>query len=259
VPWLIRNILLSGYLVFPLSSTGFFNVNWKVPFDIALAEQQHISHAPKMVSQDFSYVDTLSVFQWFPIWIMMIWNGNLFNSLLVTIGLISPALAWLIFRGKSSYKCLHVFKYVIAYSGVIFWMIGSPDVRFGYTFLTLSISIPLIAIAERKQQHLSFKRSNLVFGAFVFFYCTYYSTTAIRMLKPYSIGEYLVRPLRDTVYFIQNDMATFKYVQLNNTTILYIHDSAHHSINAPLPSCAPYRQGIKLRGNSLQDGFKIER
>ncbi|HEX8334724.1 MAG TPA: hypothetical protein VF622_19025, partial [Segetibacter sp.] len=59
VPWLLRNIILSGYLVFPLSSTGIFNVDWKVPFDIALAEQQHISHAPRMISQNFAYVDTL--------------------------------------------------------------------------------------------------------------------------------------------------------------------------------------------------------
>jgi hypothetical protein len=255
-PWLLRNVLLSGYLIFPLSSTGFFDVDWKVPYDIALAEQQHISHAPRMISQNFAFVDTLAFYEWFPEWIRNVWKGNLFNSVLVTLGLLSPLVAWSAFRMKGLKARLYVAKYLIAYTGVIFWMLGSPDVRFGYSFLVLCIFLPLMFLAEKSSFHFITKKIHIAFTTIVFIYCIYFAAIAVKMLRLNNIADFAVKPLRDPVYFRENDLASFKFVMLSDSVKLYIHDSAHHSINAPLPSCAPYREGIKLRGRTLQEGFK---
>ncbi|HEX8334570.1 MAG TPA: hypothetical protein VF622_18240, partial [Segetibacter sp.] len=141
-------------------------------------------------------------------------------------------------------------------TGVIFWMMGSPDVRFGYSFLVLCIFLPLMFFAEKKSFYFKPKQIHLAFTTIVFIYCVYYAGTAVTMLKSHNIADFVVKPLRDPVYFRENDLATFKFVMLNDSVKLYIHDPAHHSINAPLPSCAPYRAGIRMRGNTLQEGFK---
>jgi hypothetical protein len=209
-----------------------------------------------MISQNFAYVDTLSFYQWFPEWMKNVWNGNVFNKVLISLGLVSPIVAWRVFNPKCSRSRLHLVKYVIAYTGVLFWMMGSPDVRFGYTFLVLCILLPLMVLAEKSPTYFSDKRFYIACQTIVLVYCMYYAATAVKMLKPHNIADFAVKPLRDPVYFRENDLATFRFVLLNENVRLYIHDSAHHSINAPLPSCAPYREGIKMRGNNLQDGFK---
>jgi hypothetical protein len=110
--------------------------------------------------------------------------------------------------------------------------------------------------AEKKSFYFKPKQIHLAFTTIVFIYCVYYAGTAVTMLKSHNIADFVVKPLRDPVYFRENDLATFKFVMLNDSVKLYIHDPAHHSINAPLPSCAPYRAGIRMRGNTLQEGFK---
>ena len=42
LPWLARNVVLSGYLVYPRPELDFFNVDWKIPFKIAAAEKDVI-------------------------------------------------------------------------------------------------------------------------------------------------------------------------------------------------------------------------
>lgn len=39
IPHLIRNFILSGYLIYPVASSGWFNVDWKIPKDLVLQEK----------------------------------------------------------------------------------------------------------------------------------------------------------------------------------------------------------------------------
>jgi hypothetical protein len=252
VPWLIRNVIISGYLLFPVPLLDIFSVDWKVPMDILVAEKQHVSNAPRMISEDFAYVDQLPFISKITLWIPRLWAGNLIDFILIFLAFISPLFAWLMVR-KSSIKNPSFVVWVIAYAGLWFWLIGSPDVRFGFPYIISSILFPLLFFAKR---YLLPNKSFIVFIPVIVVLCFYYDYKALKMLALYQASDWIYKPLKHPEYLKNNDMKTFKYVLLNNNTKLYIHDSTHHTINAPLPSCAPYREGIRMRGNTLQEGFR---
>ena len=82
VPWLIRNIITSGYLIFPYPSIDLFNVDWKVPLSEALiAKSWIVSHARVFVQMD---VFNMSFAEWFPIWLR---NQNKIDLLLLLISI----------------------------------------------------------------------------------------------------------------------------------------------------------------------------
>jgi hypothetical protein len=181
-----------------------------------------------------------------------LWRDNHFNFILVLVGLFSPVIALYVHRKNKSIKSFQFLTWLIAYVGVWFWLITSPDIRFGYHYLLPSILLPLLSYAK----NFSYQRYTQLLPYAICLICFYYDFTAIKKLQPYSFSQYVVRPLRSPEYYKRNDLNTFQYVMLNNGVKLYIQDSTHHSINAPLPSCYPYNPALRMRGNKLQDGFK---
>ena len=153
-----------------------------------------------------------------------------------------------------------LFAYFIAYSGIVFWMMTSPDIRFGYPYLLMSLLFPLGSILSTNDKYETVKNGNFHKSviAISIVGCMYYGTIAINFLKPYSIKAGVLRPFKSIEYEKNNELKSFQYVMLANNIKLYIHDSLHHSINAPLPSCSPYRREIRMRGNKLKDGFKTQ-
>jgi hypothetical protein len=250
IPWLVRNIILSGYLVFPFPAVDVFSFDWKVPTNTVIAERQHIAHAPRMISENYKYVEGLNFLQWFPRWLPNLWRDNHFNFILVLVGLFSPVIA--LHRKNKSIKSFQFLAWLIAYVGVWFWLITSPDIRFGYHYLLPCILLPLLSYAK----NFSYQPYTQLLPYAICLICFYYDFTAIKKLQPYSFSQYIVRPLKSPEYYKRNDLNSFQYVMLSNRVKLYIQDSTHHSINAPLPSCYPYNPGIRMRGNKLEDGFK---
>jgi uncharacterized MnhB-related membrane protein len=250
-----RNIFLSGYLVFPVPSTGWFDVDWKVPINVAVQEKLHVSNAPRLVSSDWKFVDSLAFTQWFPIWLKQLWVDNKFNALLTYVTFISPGYSILIFT-KNKYATMYLAAYAIAVAGLIFWLLGSPDVRFGYHYMLPIVFFPLFLIASRKTLSFSGNLSN-IFSIVTVLMCCYYCFIAIKMLAPSPVKQYVVKPLRSAEYLSNNDLASFNFVTLNDSVKLFFHDSTHHTLNAPLPSSDKYRKGIGMRGATLQEGFRI--
>jgi len=251
IPWLARNVILSGYLIFPFPAIDIFSFDWKVPLNITIAENLHISHAPRMVDENWKYVDTLSIPEWLPTYLRNLWRDDHFNYLLVIAGLVAPA-AFVIRKFKTS---CYLLPWLISYIAIWFWLITSPDIRFGYHYLLPCIFFPLFLVSEG----ITLKAKPLLTASVsivICMICLYHDYHAIKRLQPYRVSEYFYTPLKSPEYYKNNDLSTFKYVMLTNNVKLYIHDSAHHSINAPMPACSPYRPGIKMRGSKLEDGFK---
>lgn len=258
IPWLARNVVLSGYLIFPFPSINLFSFDWKVPLDVTVAERLHISHAPRLISDDFAYVDTLSFVQWFPVWLQKLWSMNRVNFILAAASILFTPLAAIVMVLKKKISSFYLCTWVVAYICLLFWLVTSPDIRFGYHYMLPCLFIPLFAINTHRPVNVNrwmYKLSLPVIGIA----SLYYTYLALQMLQPYPLSRWLFRPLKSPEYYRRNDLSTFKYVMLNNGVKLYIYDdSAHHTINAPLPSCSPYREGIRMRGDKIEDGFRID-
>lgn len=261
VPWLTRSVFISGYPLFPSTYFNFFDVDWKVPAAIAEAEKTHITMAPRLLGEDFLQLKKLSPLQWVPEWYMKLWKHNLVNAVLVSAALISP-LFWLIsgFRRSDRIKWI---IYITCYIAVWFWILTSPDIRFGIVFKLFCIFLPIscILVKVRVTRFSEFAGTCVMVIA-----CAYYMMIGYSKIPKEFISENFFLPPRDEWYYKNNDIKSFRYIMLNDKVKLYIWDSAHHSVNAPLPVfSAPERAGIDtgvnvaLRKTEVQQGFRYRK
>lgn len=260
IPWFARGIFISGYPLFPSTYFDFFNVDWKLPAAVAEAEKTHITMAPRLLGLDFISLKSLSVFEWVPKWYVNLWKDNLVNATVVSMALISPFF-WSIAKWRSDKVRLIV--YLISYIGVWFWILTSPDIRFGIVFKLFCIFIPLSLMVRKVQLSKPFQYFAVVAMMMA---CIYYTRIGFQKIPNKFLSSNLVLPPRDVWYYKNNDLKTFRYIMLNNKVKLYVWDSAHHSVNAPFPVFStPDRHGIdtgvnvELRGEDVQHGFKYKK
>ncbi len=143
IPWLVRNTILSGYLVFPFYQLDLFSFDWEVPKDIAkntgdLVTEWAIGNVG--VVFESSWDRTLA---WYHRWklanLALIW-GTLINLLVLL-----PLGVYTLIRKKTDVINLNlILVYVTGFAGLLFWAIKAPDMRFGYGF---TVSFNLIALS----------------------------------------------------------------------------------------------------------------
>lgn len=259
IPWLIRNVVLTGYLIYPFPQLDIFSVDWKVPYDVAFADRLHISQATKMAGDNLLVVSKMALYDWVPLWLPNLWVDNAANCILIIAGMFSPVL-FIVFRKKILNQFSVLLACFISYCGIIFWINTSPDIRFGYHFIIPALFFPLLYIAQQpRMNNLRFHYFGEKLYAVIFIAgCMHYAIIGYNYIKPYSIADVIIKPLKSNEYFKNNRLESFQFVYLNDSIKLFIHDAQHHSINAPLPSCSPYRNGIQLRGTNLQEGFRTQ-
>jgi hypothetical protein len=137
-PWLIRNIWVSGYLLFPLSSIDLFHVPWKLPArDTKWHENAVKAFA---LSADINRPFDTPFTKWFPKWLAGLDFIRQVIISIVFLAMLTYVLAgsWQLLRYGRRFFVRHQRKAIIVITGtagVIFWLTQAPDFRFGYGFL----------------------------------------------------------------------------------------------------------------------------
>jgi hypothetical protein len=134
LPFLARNVILSGYLVYPYPAIDLFSFDWKIPFERAYSDQTTvIAFGRKLTGET---VATTPFWAWFPRWLSM----QTFNRrVILFLALLTP-LAGLAARFQPRKTWL---GWLGMYAGVLFWQFSAPDFRFGYGFLIAALALAL--------------------------------------------------------------------------------------------------------------------
>ena len=66
VPWLARNVIISGYLLYPYPQIDLFNVDWKMPASVCVFDAREIMVWGRELRGVNLY--ELHVWEWFPVW-----------------------------------------------------------------------------------------------------------------------------------------------------------------------------------------------
>jgi len=149
-PWLARNVILSGYLLFPLTEPDLFSVDWKVAKEVASYEQNIITfwarfHIPETEFEPEKL--TWPFGKWVSWWWTHWWFWyNWPNRPVFVMAALSPILIagqWFYLR-KLSYEWLAA--YCVAFAGFLFWFLKAPEFRFGYAFIWTSALIPVCTL-----------------------------------------------------------------------------------------------------------------
>ena len=144
-PWLIRNVLISGWLLYPFTALDLFHVDWKIPAEYV----QHDSDQIKVWGRclyDVARIDE-SPLSWLPVW----WAEKRREEMMLLIGnviaLSGLALGgvYTVFVRRGNLPWDKMMLYVAILCSIAGWFLTAPFIRYGLAFLLL---LPCMVIGE---------------------------------------------------------------------------------------------------------------
>ncbi|HSY62530.1 MAG TPA: hypothetical protein VK796_11670, partial [Cytophaga sp.] len=137
VPWFIKTIILTGWILYPFSGLDLFNFDWKVPTQIVDHLNAEIIGWARCPNDYYYEVAHMTLTKWVPIW----WSFlTVYTKLLIIGSLILPPI---IFIGQIC-KIIHPkpllnLILITSFTGICFWFITAPDFRFGQIFILVAL------------------------------------------------------------------------------------------------------------------------
>lgn len=245
LPWLARNIMISGYLLYPYPQMDFFSVDWKMPESVVTFDSREIMVWGRAI-KDVNLFD-MPVWEWFPAWFKNVPH-------LITIAGFGSALTLgiYIFYGLIVVKKQDVRKTVLfGYSilALFAWFFSAPLIRYGRVYLFIPICEVVRMILEWKKDSERLQKSaRCVIGLLMIpIFCIY--------LSSWGTAENLPRGMQENYQWYLTDTMELA----DGINIWYPVEGDQGSYDV-FP-CVPYRamvEKIEMRGDSMKDGFRIK-
>lgn len=261
LPYIIRNIFLTGYLIYPLASIDVFNFDWEVSQSSVVTIHDAICSWGKIPTKIPREVLDMSLNQWFPLW----WeNGLLRNNIVFAIAVLSPLfLMFYYLTNKNSNKTNTLIAFILSFVIFVFWFITAPDIRFSFSVLLILCAFPIIFIKKYISKFTKIVKFLLILFGLFFFY-DFFSTGDQLFLNEYKkyskIENYLYLP-NDVYYVKYNRSVAFNQVdyKASNGSIVNFFEPKNKCTQCfdKFPCSWHLDYHLKLRGESLGDGFSI--
>ncbi len=245
LPWILRNLVLSGYPFYPVAWPDILQADWKIPVEDLDFEQKLIRSwasdpaLPLDGNQDFFS------FSWVSGWLSGLgwFNLGLLGAWIFSLGLLCIR-SYRRFLSENSLRswilCL--------YASLAIWFLSAPSLRFVLGILMLSLMIPL------KWFVVKYVRIPKITPVVISFYVLLaFSFSAART----TTGEALSRQ-GSLVAPLPPPEPRVREVRLNTVDFYYIDPRDLKAFDHALPCSPQYREGLILRGKSLKDGFRID-
>lgn len=264
LPWLIRNVIISGYLIYPLYQIDLFGFDWKVPHEIAVKERDYIFTIgyyflrialkyPGMSTRDPLAINILTDI----IYLLT------FASLLI--------ITYLIIKKRKQIKAHIYLLFIVFLASIIVWATSGPDIRFISGILCAAIFVGGIQLLNDKKIHLAiFTRT--VFCIFIISMLLwtgsrYYNfNTEIKADNIHSIKHSLLKPfsIKDQQQAQGiNITDKFEIYPINNNLFLWVGSDLPYDMTLPASIHSHYAKFlpincIEARGNTIKKGFKAK-
>ncbi len=134
LPFLVRNVILSGWLVYPFTSVDLFSFTFKIPKGMADYDAREI----QVWGRGFSDVERYgeAPCKWLPEWAAGLDGSNKVFLMLALVGILlftGYLLYAIIKKKKDMADFLHVGGTLLAC--FLFWLLSAPLIRYGCVFL----------------------------------------------------------------------------------------------------------------------------
>lgn len=242
LPFLVRNVMISGYLVYPYTALDIFSVDWKMPEYTVNRDRNEIMAWGRGLG-DVNKID-YPLRAWFPIWFQELTGAQrtlvLLNILLIVI------VICLVVREIRKKQFEMAYICCVATLGLAMWFFSAPLIRYGRAYLYVLPAIVIGLATERMR--IAQKRYKLILAGFAvwfIFLCGQYMKNQefVRIVSPEDYPSYGV-----TEHVISDEISIYTAEENDRTGY------------EPFPAI-PYAavlDKIELRGNTLKDGFRIK-
>lgn len=264
IPWLIRNVVISGYLIYPFYQIDLFSFDWKVPREVAIREKDYIfdiGYYFFRIALRYPGESTRD-----PLFV------NILTDIIYLLTLCSFIFAshLMLKKGKEIKKQIYLL-YIVFFASVAVWVFGGPDIRFVPGILCAVMFTGGILLYRDGKLYLP-RISKVLLCAFILSIalwttnCYYSFYPQIReydihpfshaMFKPYSITDQQKARGVDIIdefspYAINNEQTIWVSEGLPHDMILPASIASHYAKFIPL-------QCIEARGYKIQDGYRVK-
>lgn len=242
LPYFIRNVLLSGWLIYPFTSIDLFDLPYKIPKGAAEYDAREIKVWGRGYSDVTRYGEGIT--EWFPDWFRSLSTTDKGFFLLAVSGmflLIGIVLMPLIKKKREQLPVL--FTIGVVNVCFVFWMLTSPLIRYGCVFLWLTAVLDWGNVYVTWIQRLDRGRIALAL---------------VILLGIYKTGTFCLENIREFTpdYFVmQKDYEHFDTIayDMHGYTFYYPKEGDRTGYDA-FPA-APWQKEDILIGETIQEGL----
>lgn len=157
-PFITRNIITTGYVIFPSVLIDMVKNDWKYDKDLTVAEKNYITAYAKRqgvsAKEEIDAINKMSPAEWMPGW----WQQRTAADKTILVLFFFSFIAFLFSIKKMMLPgFIPLFVLITMLCGVIFWFINAPDPRFGFGFLLGFIAT--VAFLLLKEKELPFSKT----------------------------------------------------------------------------------------------------
>ncbi len=252
LPYLIRNVLLSGWLVYPFTQIDLFNAAWKIPKGVADYDAKEIQVWGRGYTDVTRY--DLSMKEWMPDWFRALAGSD---RLLVATAVVSLAVLCIYGFGMLCGWWRRRWAVLIVQATVacsfLFWLCTSPLIRYGCVYVYLLPAVVfgtvydgLMSAAESKEETVLAKVCRRGVWVAVWFLFGY---------KCAAFGGEIAGSFVNDYWIVQKDYENYETqpYEMNGVTFYYPVKGDQTGYEA-FPS-APAKTEVKFMGTCIEDGF----
>ena len=244
-PYLARNVILSGWLVYPFAGLDLFPVDWKIPLGEVQYDAQEIKVYAKGMRDVLLKSTPMNV--WLPEWFRGLKGLEKLWVLASAVSLAAGGF-WCLVKGIRKEKDAYgiVFLELVLIVGYLFWQIGTPLVRYGYIYILafpfLTAGLWFVSLPDKRGAAWKAMAAVLL---------------VLALYKGKNLLQDMGRFAHLDCWLWQQDYqagAVDSY-ELDGVTIYIPLESGQIGYDA-FPSSPYVREDIELRDGTLQGGFR---
>ena len=249
----IRNIILSGWLLYPYDSIDLFNVEWKVPKEYLLTDAAQIKVWGRCLFDVDRINDPVKV--WLPVW----WEAQEhYYQMLIYAGLLSVVIIFLTLLIRKKIDPGIGIMYMMILANISVWFFNAPFIRYGLVFL---MALPAMATAGMIDQ-IRYRKGIVRYagGVLIMLVCVCFCALT---------DHYLM----DNLVFIKHEIKSPYYIQQKpfdngemdvaypgggSVAVYYtVNDNEINSYYTPPSSCYYHMlERSEPMGDDVRDGFR---
>ena len=147
LPFLIRNVIISGYLVYPYGGLDLFQVDWKMDQEVLVRDSLDIKMFARGIQNSAEY-DT-SMIGWIPRWFL---SQSMGNRVVLAAGVLCiPTALYLLWKSFREKEYAQAALLAASLANLFFWLVTAPHMRYGgpYIYALVAVTLGTAEFAHR--------------------------------------------------------------------------------------------------------------